>query len=112
MQINIMERLYSDVIDTLNLFLLPPKQKGESYLSTVQFNLAEIEGDCYTFFHKKNIKILYDKGYFSIEVVGNIERIRNSVENIDNSLWNPTDFIINSKWKEIRQNVIEVILQI
>lgn len=104
-----MEQLIISFTDTLNLLLLPAKEFGTPYLSTIQNQLEELEGDYHTFFYEKNLKKLHDEGYFSFEVVSKIEKIKNIIDDFDKSIWTPKDFVNDNQWKSIREGVIEIL---
>ena len=104
-----MEQLIISFIDTLNLLLLPAKEFGTPYLSTIQLQLEELEGDYHTFFYEKNLIKLHDEGYFSFEVINKIKKIKNRIDSFDESIWNPKDFVDNDKWKAIRKDIIEIL---
>jgi hypothetical protein len=105
-----MEREYILLIDTLNLLILPVKEIGISYLSSVQSQIDELEGDYHTFLHKDNILKLVSSGSVSRDVMDTFEQIRTQISEIESSLWNPLDFINNIKWQQIR-NVVLILFE-
>ncbi len=104
-----MEQLIVSFIDTLNLLLLPKKEPNIPYLSTIQIQIEELEGDYYTFFHKGNLEKLHREGYLSLEVARKIEKLKNMIDDFDRSIWNPKDFVDNDRWKAVRGDIVEIL---
>ncbi|MBL4669153.1 MAG: hypothetical protein JKY30_07810 [Flavobacteriales bacterium] len=84
------------------MLLLPKKELDNSFLSSIQFQLEELEGDYHTFFHEDNLQDLCNDGLISDELVVRVREIKNRIDNIDSLLWNPMDFINSEEWKEVR----------
>ena len=103
-----MESEYELLIDTLNLVVLPKKEKGISYASSIQDQIDELEGDYYTFLHKDNILHLVSVGRVSKESINALELIRRQISEIENSLWNPLDFINHIKWQQSRNLILDL----
>jgi hypothetical protein len=94
------------LVETLNMILLPPMISGIPYQNSIKMQLEELEGDYYTFLHSDNISIEHKNGQINSEGIAMIENIRISISAIDSEMWNPTDFINNSVWSDIRKQVI------
>ncbi len=104
-----MEQLIISFIDTLNLLLLPAKEFNVPYLSTIQIQLEELEGDYYTFFHENSLKKLHEEDCLSLEVIRKIEKVKGIIDDFDKSIWNPKDFVDNNKWKSVRKDIVEIL---
>jgi hypothetical protein len=104
----IMEKEYTLLIDTLNLLILPEKEIGISYISSIQYKLDELEGDYYTFFHKDNILRLVPFVSLSKETIYTFDKIRIQISEIEKQLWNPLDFINNVRWQNVRNEVLRL----
>lgn len=103
-----MSEKYALFIDTLNLLLIPSKEVGIPYLTSVQAQLEELEGDFYTFLQKEFVIELLRKGYLSSSACEAVENIRLKISEIDRSLWDAGNFIENSVWQEIRYLVLDL----
>lgn len=100
---------YSLFIDTLNLILLPNNKEETLYNTTIINQLQELEGDYYSFLHKKNIDELVKHQYLNKIDAEVIAQIRFNISQIDRALWNPDDFIKSNKWNKVRNKVINLI---
>lgn len=104
--------LFSTVIDTLNLLLFPIKEINIKYDFAIQSNLEELEGDYYTFLHKDNIDKLFQSGHITEDSGKTLLVLREKIEKIDKSLWNPKEFIENIEWIEVRNIVLKLLIDL
>ena len=77
-------------------------------MASVAYHLEELEGDHHTFLYKDNILKLADSGKIARELVEPIAIIREQIDAIEDSLWNPLDFIDNIKWRQVRELVLDL----
>lgn len=106
----IMNDKYTLFVNTLNLILLPFKEVGFPYVTSIQSKLEELEGDFYTFLHKDYICELFKNGYLSNRSIERVEEIRFKISKINASHWDVESFISYSEWKEVRNLVVDLLI--
>ena len=75
----------------------------------LEYKLEELEGDSYTFLHKDSVDLLLKNNNISEKEYRLILSIRQKIMCIQRDLWNPTDFLENVKWIDVRKETIEVL---
>lgn len=100
------------LVNTLNLILLPKMDVYENYLSLVNSNLEELEGDYYTFFHENNIDELVTQKIINPKVKECISNLRTKIKELDATIWDANSFIFSEEWSEIRNMTLKVIISI
>ena len=100
------------ISDTLNLILLPTEIDESSYISEIEENLRELEGDYYTFLNKDNLQKLADNNLLNSHLMILLDEIRQDISAVNPALWNSKDFITNSQWMAIREKAIFVLAEL
>jgi len=93
-----------NLIDTLNLLIIYNKNED-----LIKCNIKDLEGDCYTFLHEKNLKLLLNQSYLSKDLYSSIIDLRTNILKVDKKFWNYEYFINGSEWMLLRDKTVLIL---
>lgn len=93
-----------NLIDTLNLLIIYNKNED-----LIKCNIEDLEGDCYTFLHEKNLKLLLNESYLSKDLYRSIIDLRTNILKVDKKFWNYECFVNESEWMQLRDKTILIL---
>lgn len=93
--------IYESLQETLKLLVIPKKIGINERNSLIGFNLAELEGDFYTFLNPINLDKLHSENLIDGAVKLKLEQLFVLLQDIESKDWNTNSFLTSPKWSVI-----------